>query len=119
MSAHLLGCGHLDSDETDAAARPRAVIGDGIVSHKAFVIRRAGGHCRHDNAIWDFNRSDTRWGEEDVHLFIWYAGDSNGVRLHRLPASRGDGSKTVTARRSRHRRDRWSLRAASSRAQTR
>src|SRR6516162_6594736 len=69
MAADLLGCSHLDGDETDTAARPCEVIGDGIVSHKPFVTRRARGHCRHDNAIGDFKGPDACGGEQDVHWF--------------------------------------------------
>ena len=72
---------HLDGDEADAAARPRQIIGDAVVGDVALRVRRARRHRRHDDAVGDFDRTDARRGEQDVHGILsgYGGGEWSGV----------------------------------------
>jgi hypothetical protein len=76
MSAGLLGRSHLDRDQTDAAACPRQVIGDGVVGDVTLLVRRARRHRRHDDPIGNVDRANPRRGEQDVHGMLVTAGSA-------------------------------------------
>jgi hypothetical protein len=61
--------GHLHGDQAGAAAHPRHVVGDAVIGNEAVVVRRARGHRRHDDAVFNLDRSDACGGEKDVHPF--------------------------------------------------
>ena len=58
---------HLDSDQPDAAAHPRHVIGDAVVGNMALLVRQPRGHRRHDDAVLDLDGADARRREQDGH----------------------------------------------------
>ncbi len=70
MSAALFRRGHLDCNQAHAAADARHVIGDQVVGDETLRVRRARGHRRHDDAVFDFDRPDAGGREEDVHRIV-------------------------------------------------
>ncbi len=70
MAAAFFRRRHLDGDEAGAAAHPRHVVGDRVVGDETLRVRRARGHRRHHDAVFDFDRPDARGREEDVHHVI-------------------------------------------------
>ena len=75
---------HLDGDQAGAAAHPRHVIGDLVVGDKTLRVRRARGHRRHDDAVFDFDRPDAGRGEEDVgHTFSVIVREGGRSSRHR------------------------------------
>src|SRR6516164_3728343 len=68
MASGFFRRGHLDCDQPGAALHACKVIGDAIPGDETFVVRGARCHRRHDDPVLDFDRSDPRRGEKDVHL---------------------------------------------------
>ena len=67
MAAGLLGRGHLDRDQADAAPHPGGVVGEGVLGDEARLVRGPRGHRRHHDPVRDLDRADPGRGEEDVH----------------------------------------------------
>src|SRR5215469_2467952 len=112
MPSDFFRRGHFDRDQPSAAAHARQVIGEAVIGDEALVIGGSCRHRRHDDAVFDFDRTDASRGEQDVH-WAWrfsmqpqlkcYAHQSRETVVYfergtagRLPALRHSSNRCTT-----------------------